>query len=425
MQRTLQTAAHHSPTLQINEEVARLREGGMEILNLGFGEAGLPVAAELVAAFASAAGQNRYAPTAGSLQVRQSVADFISERRNMPTTAEQIVMAPGSKALLYALLAVIPGDVVLPRPSWVSYAAQAKLLGRRVVWADIPAKYGGIPDPDKFAATLEEARSHADPRILVITLPDNPTGTIAPSDQVEQVCSIARSYGITVISDEIYRDLIYEGAAAYTGPGEYDPDVFVTSGLSKNLALGGWRTGFLRVPDTEFGTQVRAQVIALASEVWSAMPTPLEAPVSLALSDEPAVVSRIAASRRLHGAVARQAYQRLTEAGVECRPPSAGFYVYPDFSRHAATLLQRGIATSDDLAKVLLRDYGVATLPGTAFGDHAERLTLRIATSLMYGASEDERLTALSDPEPTRLPSIQRNLDWLSSALAGLLGSHS
>ena len=146
----------HSATLAIDELVESRRTAGKSVLHLGFGEAGLPVPPGLSAVLAGATELNRYGPVAGSFQVRSAAAGWFT-RRGVHTDASQIVMGPGSKPLLFALLAAIGGDVVLPRPSWVSYAAQAALLNRRVISVPIPAQCGGIPDPDHLDDALRQA----------------------------------------------------------------------------------------------------------------------------------------------------------------------------------------------------------------------------------------------------------------------------
>src|SRR6185295_17867772 len=136
------------------------------------------------------------------------------ERRGLPTSADRVLLAPGSKALLYALLAVLPGDVVLPRPSWVSYAAQAALVGKHVIDVPIAQDAGGVPDPTALREALAAARARRhEPAILVLTLPDNPTGTVAPASLMAEVCEVAARHGLLIVCDEIYRDLAYEPEA--------------------------------------------------------------------------------------------------------------------------------------------------------------------------------------------------------------------
>ncbi|MFY9863959.1 MAG: pyridoxal phosphate-dependent aminotransferase, partial [Trebonia sp.] len=122
-------------------------------------------------------------------------------------------------------------------------------------------------------------------------------------------------------------------------------------------------------------------------------------------------------SRRLHGAVARAVASLLTEAGVAVQPPAGAFYLYPDFGAHHGALRRRGVTTSAELAALLLRDYGIGTLPGSEFGDPATALRLRIATSRLYGEATWQQEAALTADDPVALPWIADALDWLRQAL--------
>lgn len=414
----------HSATLEINERVAAYRREGRSVLHLGFGEAGLPALPELVERLCTAATDNRYAPVVGSERARAAAAGYW-ERRGLPTDQEQIVFAPGSKPLLYATLAVLDGDLVLPTPSWVTYAAQAALTGKRVVGVPIAAEYGGVPDPDLLESALARARADgADPRILVLTLPDNPTGTLAPPEAVRRVCEIAEREDLTVVSDEIYRDLTHDGANV-DSPARYLPDrTIVTCGLSKGLALGGWRIGFARLPHGAHGQRWSDALRGVASEVWSSMSSPMDEVATFAL-DEPAVVTeRVAASSRLHGAVARAVADRFRSAGATLRTPTAGFYLYPDLDALRPGLDHLGIRTSVDMSRHLLEEHGLALLPGSSFGESPEALRFRVATSLLYG-DDKQRLEALDATDPTALPWIADSLARLETVLASLPGASS
>ena len=289
-----------SATLAVNERIRRLIDDGQPILHLAFGEAGLPVPAEVVDALTRGAPDNGYGAVAGSPRARAAAAGWF-ERRRLPTDPEQVVIAPGSKALLWALL---PGDVVLPQPSWVSYSAQAALAGKRVWGVPIAADGpGGVPDPAALEETLAEAaRQRHRPGASVLTLPDNPTGTVPDAERVRRTVEIADEHGLSIISDEIYRDLAHEPGEVRS-PAEYLPErTYVTSGLSKNMALGGWRIGFVRVPEGEAGRPAREAVLGLASEVWSSAPGPMQHVAAHVLNEPPEVVAHIDRSRRLHRA---------------------------------------------------------------------------------------------------------------------------
>jgi len=412
----------HSATLAIDEAVQARRAAGQETLHLGFGEAGLPVAPGLARILgAEAQLRNGYGPVAGAPQARAAAAGWFT-RRGLDTQPDQVLFAPGSKPLLFALLATIGGDVVLPRPAWVSYAAQTALLGRRVISVPIPPEAGGIPDPTLLDEAVRQAVADgARPGVLILTVPDNPTGTVAPDEQVKAVCATAERHGLAVISDEIYAELSHHGAVS--SPAHHLPErTVITTGLSKSMALGGWRIGFTRTPTGDWGRRLYRELTGVASEVWSSLAGPMQAVAAHVLEDPPEITAHIAASRALHAHMAREVQRRLLAAGAHCRPPQGGFYLYPDLAPLRDTLAAQGITTGADLATALLDRHGIATLPGSAFGEPDTALTLRIATSLLYGTTAEQRQTALTSAEPQTLPWIAPALTQLSDALDALTG---
>ncbi|MER5390438.1 pyridoxal phosphate-dependent aminotransferase [Saccharopolyspora sp. NPDC002686] len=411
----------HSATLAVNEKISALRAAGKPVLHLGFGEAGLPVLPEIGAELASAAGQNAYGPVVGSASARASVAGYFT-RRDLPTDPEQAILAPGSKALLYAALAALPGDLVLPTPSWVTYAAQAALVGKRVIGVPVPGEAGGVPDPALLEPALAAARREgADPKLLVLTLPDNPTGTAAGADLVKAVCEIADRHGLVIISDEIYRDLTYV-PEAHLSPASLLPErTIVTGGLSKSTALGGWRVGFARMPAGELGRSTTERIVGIASEIWSSLAMPMQAAAEFVLSEPTSVTDHVAACRRLHAAVSSAVHSAFVEAGAECRTPSAAFYVYPDFEQLRPELTSAGIRTGAELADALLDNHGVGVLAGEHFGDTPSAYRFRVASSLLYGETEDQRWQALRSENPVELPWIADALDRLRTALRSLV----
>src|SRR5579875_3880857 len=376
-----------------------------------------------------------YGPVAGSPALRAAAAGYW-RRRGLPTAPEDVVCGPGSKALLYGLLLCLGADVAIPRPSWVSYAAQASLTGIRPVYVPIVPGQGGVPDPDLLADAVTAARREGR-RIgaVIVTLPDNPTGTLAPPDTVRSLCSVAERHDLLIISDEIYRDLTHAGDG-FLSPAEVAPDrTVITSGLSKNLALGGWRLGVARLPGgaspgsggaspgsggVSRGSGGVSRLLAACSEIWSAPAAPVQAAATVAFEEPAEITSRIARSRHLHGSVARAVASLLSAAGAAAAPPQGAFYLYPDFAAHRHRLRRLGVRTSADLAELLLRGYGIGVLPGSAFGDPAGALRLRVATSRLYGEAEWQQEAALAAAEPTALPWIADALNWLERALAAI-----
>ena len=411
----------HSATLAINEAVLARRARGERVLHLGFGEAGLPVLPSIQNALAEHAHRNGYGPVVGAPHVRAQAAGWFA-RRGLPTEADQVIFAPGSKALLFAGLASLPGDLVLPTPSWVSYAAQAALLGKRTIPVPISAPAGGVPEPEQLRSRLREAvQAGREPGVLVLTVPDNPTGTVASWAQLQEIAQIAEHYGLAVISDEIYASVVHS-AQQSPSIAELLPDrVIVTTGLSKSLALGGWRIGYARTPATKWGRAVHQRIVGVASEVWSGLAAPQQEAAGFVLSDAPEVLAHIEQSTRLHATVAAAVSEEFAQVGAVARPPAAGFYLYPDFEPQRERLAARGITTGTELARVLLDDHGVGVLAGAAFGDDDRRVRARVATSLLYGSTEEERWAALGSTDPLNLPWTAEALDHLHEALTALL----
>ena len=410
-----------SATLAANETLDARRRRGEPVLPLAFGEAGLPAHRMLRAALARAAGFNSYGPVAGHAALREAAACYWA-RRDLPTDAEAVICGPGSKALLFGLTAAIGGDVAVTRPSWVSYAAQASLAGR--VAHFVPGS-AGVPDGEQLARTVTAARAAGrQVRSVIVTLPDNPTGTLASPAAVRSLCSVARTHDLIIISDEIYRDLVHDPDAPFLSPAVIFPErTVVTTGLSKNLALGGWRLGVARLPEGGFGRELRARLLGIGSEIWSAPAGPVQQAAALAFSEPPALTERVALSRRLHASVARAIALRFAACGAAVPAPQAAFYLYPDFSPLADVLLERhGITSDESLADVLLHNYGVGVLPGSAFGEDSGRLRLRVATALLYGDTSTERTAALNSADPCSLPWIAASLARLEEVLADLTG---
>ncbi|MEE4418535.1 pyridoxal phosphate-dependent aminotransferase [Streptomyces bugieae] len=421
---TAVTVAPPSPNLALNQLVDRRRAEGASLVHLAFGEARLPVLPQLAAQLAAGASRSAYGPVAGAESVRRAVAGYFTRRR-LPTEPDRVMVAPGSKPLLMALQLVVPGDLLLPRPAWNSYAPQARYAGKKVFGVPVPAECGGVPAPDALRETLHRARAAgADPRLLVLTLPDNPTGTVAPPALIRDLCALARAEDLLIVSDEIYRDLVHDpDATPYLSPAEVAPErTVVTSGLSKTLGLGGWRIGVARFPSGDTGALLRDATLAAASEIWSTLAGPMQQVAEYAYAEPPEITARMRASARLHGAVARAVHRTAVEAGAVCRPPTGGFYVYPDFAPLRDRLAARGVTDSASLAARLLDDAGIVVLAGHLLGDAPQALRFKAATSLLYG-DERQQHEALHAADPTRLPHIATELTRIAEGFARLTGA--
>jgi aspartate aminotransferase len=402
-----------SPTLAADQRMRDRIAAGRPVVHLAFGEAGLPVPESVRDVLARASVENSYGAVAGSAGARAAAAGYYARRR-VATDPDQIVFAPGSKPLLWALIETIAGDVILPRPSWVSYGAQAQIAGRRVWPVEIGTQAGGVPDPAALRETLERAaHASATPGLLVLTLPDNPTGTFGSAPVIAELVEIAQSYGLAIICDEIYRDLAHD-SGALVSPAELAPElVFITNGLSKSMALGGWRIGFARLPDGPLGRDARTALGGLASEIWSSLAAPMQAVAQHVLDEPDDVTEHVARGRRLHARTTLAAHEIVTGAGALCRAPTAAFYLYPDLEPFREPLAAAGIDGADALAGWLLERHEIGVLSGAAFGDDPRALRFRMATSLLYGSDDEQRRLTLGSEDPA-------SLDWIAQPLARL-----
>jgi aspartate aminotransferase len=297
------------------------------------------------------------------------------------------------------------------------------LLGIRAHPVAVPAGEGGICDPAGLEAAAGAASAAGRPiTSTIVTLPDNPTGRIAAPDTIRALCEVAEARGLIIICDEIYRDLIHDPATPVLSPAEVAPQrTVVTTGLSKSLALGGWRVGVARMPDGPLGTRLRKALLGAASEIWSAPAAPVQHAGAMAFCEPPEISERISRSRTLHAAVAAAMADVCTDAGLLVPSPQAAFYLYADFGPWRDYLQSRyGVSTSAGLARLLLKRYGAVTLAGTAFGDRPGNLTLRLATARIYGTSADQQEKALAAADPLSHAPVAAALARLTEILADL-----
>lgn len=374
-----------SATLLINERVRQLMAQGREVYHLGFGESRFPVHPKILEAFHAHATARSYTPVAGFPELRATIAGFYRRVFELEVRPEQVIVGPGSKSLLFALVRALDGDLLLPRPTWVSYAPQATIADKRVTWIETHFDDEYCLTAEGLEIGLAQAREAGQhPRILVLANPNNPTGVVYPAHVLEELAEVARNNALSVISDEIY-SLINHCRRPHVSIAKYYPEgTAVTGGLSKHLSLGGWRFGLAVVPAGEAGARLMQALSAIAGAIWTSPAAPVQHAATVAYSDDPDIMAYIRTCAAIHAAVTHVLYAQLQQAGIPCPEPSGGYYLYPSFDRWREALHRRfNTTTSDALAALLLDEHGIATLPGTAFGARPEELTLRLSTSLL------------------------------------------
>jgi aspartate/methionine/tyrosine aminotransferase len=380
----LLTAFAASPTLAINEKVQALWAAGQEVYHLGFGESRFPLHPLLAEALATHACCTAYLPAQGLPELRVAVAAFYRRHFDLDVTPDRVIIGPGSKPLLFALMQALVGDVLLPIPSWVSYAPHARMSGKRVFPIPTDPADGYALHLAQVANVLAAARrAGGDPRLLVLNSPSNPTGRMLTPEQVAELAAFCRQEGLFILSDEIYA-LTAHGHVRHVSPAWHYPEgTAVVGGLSKHLSLGGWRLGVAVLPPGSFGRSLMAAVRAVAAEVWSSPTAPVQYAAITAYGDNPVIWDYIQTCTRLHALRTHFLWRELSALGIPTARPEGAFYVFVHFDPYRQALARCGVTTSAELAAYLLEHYHLATLPGSAFGAAADHLALRLSSSYL------------------------------------------
>ncbi|HSR53987.1 MAG TPA: aminotransferase class I/II-fold pyridoxal phosphate-dependent enzyme [Acidobacteriota bacterium] len=408
-----------SATLAINQRSAELRRQGRHIYKLGLGQSPFPVPDVVVEALRKHAPEKDYLPPSGLMELRQAVADYHSRQQGIEVRGEDALIGPGSKELMFILQLVYYGDLVIPSPSWVSYAPQARIIGRRIHW--LPTELGddwGV-QPEVIEKLFREDPER--PRLVILNYPGNPSGGSYPIERLKALADLARKYRVILLSDEIYGELNHRGQ--HVSIARFYPEgTIISAGLSKWCGAGGWRLGTFTFPPSL--SWLREAMAAVASETYTSTSTPIQYAAVRAFKGGDEIDLFLAKSRRILGALGRSFAQQLRQAEVRVPEPRGGFYLFPDFGALREQLAGRGIATSKELAERLLEETGVAALPGSDFGRPQEELTLRLAYVDFDGAAA---LKALPDDRPAReteflqtycantCAAAQAIVDWLNT----------
>ncbi|MCQ4083731.1 pyridoxal phosphate-dependent aminotransferase [Streptomyces sp. RB6PN25] len=373
-----------------------------------------PLLAERLAAAAPDDGEPQ--PVGGGPEVRTAACGYW-ERRGLPTGPERVVFGPGPGSVLLALLTAAGGDLLLPRPGPAWYEPQARLLGRTAHYTPTPSDCGGVPDPFALLETVRRARADgADPRLLVLSVADDPTGSVTPPELLHEACEAAADAGLLIVSDETYRDVLHDPHTVLVSPAEmlHDRTVVLTD-LGAGLMPPGWPAALARFPEEGPAAALQRPVMEALTAARAVAAAPVRAAAVLALTEPPELRAHAAAANRLHAAVAGAAHRTVTARGAVCPPPQAGFHLYPDLTPLRPALDACGITRSDEL-----EDRLPACLSGHRFGEDPAALRVRITTSAFYGSTPAQRRTALEAAEPLQVPHVAGALAGLDRALIEL-----
>ena len=330
-------------------------------INLGLGEPDFDPPTAVIEALCEAVhhGQNHYGPSAGIPALRERLAERYRDRE--PATDRENVLVTGSatEGLVATALALYdPGDEVLvPNPGFVLYAPHARLAGAVPVAYSLPRERGFLPD-------LEELERLVTPRsrAIVVNSPSNPTGAVFPKETVDRLVAFADRHDLTIVSDEVYEEIVYD-VPAVSFWGRTDRAVVVNS-FSKMLATTGWRIGYVVAP-----RPLAVEINKIHYHIMACPPTPAQVAVLAGLASDRATRKMVEEFRQRRELVVRTLAKI---PGLSTVPPAGAFYVFPRFSWPAS---------SAEVAGALLA-RGLITTPGDAFGSlGASHLRLSFAAS--------------------------------------------
>jgi len=357
-----------SATLAINELSQKLEKEGKKIYKFGLGQSPFPIPNTIVKQLQLSAHKKDYLNVSGLLELREAIAKYHSQKNKYPYTAENIIIGPGSKELIFQTQLIMDGDLLLPSPSWVSYEPQANIINKKIHWLNTTAKTNWHLSPKILDEVCQLNQNIT--KLLILNSPNNPSGTI--HGDLKELANVAKQHDVIVIADEIYAELNFTGE--YKSLTHYYPEgTIISSGLSKWCGAGGWRLGTLSFPNEL--NHIRKILRSVVSETFTAVSTPIQYAAIKAYTGD--YRNYLDQSRKILSCIAAYVYNELKESGLNCQKPQGGFYILCDFSN--VIKISNEISNSSSLTKKILKDTGCAMLPGSDFGINENHLITRIA----------------------------------------------
>ncbi len=371
-----------SATLAVSNLAKEMKARGETVFDLSIGQPDFTtpdfIDQAAVTAIQSGAA-SFYTPAAGLPALKDAIAAHVLDQTGVRYSPQQLVVTTGAKLALYGLFQVLldPGDeVLIPIPGWVSYVEQVRLAG------GVPRS---VMSSSHFKVTVDdlEGQRTKHTRAVIINSPSNPTGAVYTKAELTLIGNWALRHDILVVADDIYRDLLYNGAT-YTSIIQIDPAItantVLISGASKSYAMTGWRIGFAAGPEK--------LIAAMTKLLGHATGNPTAAAQYAAIAAFSSDGQSVAAMRDAFEDRLNAVYPLLLQVpGFELPDkPQGAFYLFPNV-RRAATLTHH--TSVDDFVAALLAETGVALVPGRAFGlpDHAR---------LSYAAAKADLVEAMS-----------------------------
>ena len=352
-----------SSTLKINEISRQLEEKGEKIFKFGFGQSPFQVPTDVVNELKDNAHQNKYLPMQGLAELRRSVANYTSAKKNYDYSPDNVVIGPGSKELMFLLHVIFDGEIILPIPSWVSYAPQAIIGRNKIKMLQTKRENNWFPTGSEIEEIILKNKEKN--YLLFLNSPNNPSGQIC--ENLEEISEVMKKYNLIILSDEIYSELSFNNN--YKSISNFCPEkTIISTGLSKWCGAGGWRLGYFIIPENL--KIIKDTLNVLASETFSAVSAPIQYAAIQAYKGDHN--NYIKSSREILKAVGNYVYENLSSNKVLINKPQGGFYLMPEF-------ISAKFNSSSEMCKNILETTGVVLLPGSDFGFDKKRMLARLS----------------------------------------------
>ena len=335
-----------------------LESQGKSIIHLEIGEPDFDTPSNIIKAAQNALsnGYTHYGPSPGLMEVRERIAQEVSETRNISVSANNVVITPGAKPIMFfAMLALIDeGDeVIYPNPGFPIYESMINFVG-------------GIPVPMKLLASnnfeidLNDIVDQISPKtkLMIINSPNNPCGSVISKEDLTTLANLAKKNDFTILTDEVYRRFLYEGEyfSPVSVPGMTERTI-ILDGFSKTYSMTGWRAGFGVMPENLVEPISRLSTNSVSCTASFTQIATLEA--MNGPQEEP---MRMVDEFKKRRDVIVNGLNSIP--GIECPMPGGAFYVFPSIEGTGMS--------SKQFANDLLEKHGVACLAGESFGEYGK-----------------------------------------------------
>jgi len=356
-----------SETLKITALAKEMKRAGKQVISLSAGEPDFKTPDYICEAAIQAIrdGHHGYTMNTGTPELREAIASKLKRDNALDYTPEQIIVSNGAKQSVgFTLLATVNNgdEVIIPAPYWVSYPEMVKLAEGIPVIVKTSFEHQYKLTPEQLESAITDKT-----RALILCSPSNPTGSCYTADELKALAAVLLKHpDIYVISDEIYEYIVFDDEHVSIGQAEpaIMPQLLLINGFSKGFAMTGWRLGYLAGP---------SDVVKAVSKIQSQE------------TSAPCTISQMAGEAAYRGSLdavnaMRDSFKKRRDfvvdalnaiPGVACFRPGGAFYVFPEISAYLGTKTPDGqtITTSTELVMYLLENFGIATVPGDAFGE--------------------------------------------------------